>query len=397
MRTTARTVAALLALAALTPAVSAAEKPEAGPKKKSKAAEGIGKWGYRGGMTVERMKTEVAGTALDAVYLSERYGLTDYVVQLPKGTYRVTLHFAETYEGITAEGERVYDVRIEGQKALEKFDPYKEAGKKRFKAVTRAFDVEVADGDLVVGFTARVQEPMINGIEVVGSKKGKGGKPLSLRIDCGGYKEWKSPEGEAWKPDRIYDGPKPKVPEKAKVTAVGAGKDLEVGKWGYVGGMTVERMKTDVGGTKDDRIYLTERYGLDSYVARVPDGKYKVTLHFAETYEDITSAGERVFAVSLNGKDVLKKFDPFAEAGKKTFQAVEKTFPVTVKGGVLVIGFSEGVQNPLINGIEIVGECGAAMRINCGGYKKYTDSRGNVWHPDRYYDGPKPKLAKDAK
>ena len=68
-------------------------------------------------------------------------------------------------------------------------------------------------------------------------------------------------------------------------------------------------------GTDIATIYETERYSMDSYKFTVPNGKYTVRLHFAETYEGIYGPGERVFSVSLQGKEVLKDIDPFKDAG----------------------------------------------------------------------------------
>ena len=60
---------------------------------------------------------------------------------------------------------------------------------------------------------------------------------------------------------------------------------------------------------------------MDSFVAEVPNGKYTVRLHFAETYDDITFDGPRVFDVKVQGADVAKDFDISKAAGglKKAF------------------------------------------------------------------------------
>ena len=48
-------------------------------------------------------------------------------------------------------------------------------------------------------------------------------------------------------------------------------------------------------------MYRTEHYDMTSFSENVPNGKYTVKLHFAETYEDITGAGERVFSFNVGG------------------------------------------------------------------------------------------------
>jgi len=171
------------------------------------------------------------------------------------------------------------------------------------------------------------------------------------------------------------------------------GAELKPGKWGYVGGMTVRRPDTDVKGTEDEEIYLNERYSLSAYRIEVPRGTYVVKLHFAETYEGITSVGGRVFTVSLEGKPVLKDLDVFKEAGESRYVAVVKRAVAKVADGELTIEFTPKTQNPMINGIEVFRRSGCpvlptlrpVVRINCGATEDYRDKAGNLWHKDQPY------------
>lgn len=124
--------------------------------------------------------------------------------------------------------------------------------------------------------------------------------------------------------------------------------------WGAVDGMTVIRDPVEVPGTPAPQVYLTERYSMEAYEFKLKDGKYIVRLHFAETYEGIIQAGERLFSVSLNGTCVLKDLDVFKEAGGPNKPLVKEFTGVEVTGGKLTIGFTPNVQNPEINGIEIL-------------------------------------------
>ena len=177
------------------------------------------------------------------------------------------------------------------------------------------------------------------------------------------------------------------APKAARSALEGAGA------WGAVGGLTITRDAHEIRGTRDKHIYLTERYSLEAYRIAVPNGTYTVTLHFAETYEGITAAGERVFSVSVEGKPVLVDLDPFKEAGGKAFAAVVKTCKANVADGELTIGFQKKTQNPLINGIEVTVKGGSmlwpretfALRINCGATKDYTDNAGRIWKQDRLF------------
>jgi hypothetical protein len=78
---------------------------------------------------------------------------------------------------------------------------------------------------------------------------------------------------------------------------------------------------------------------------------YEVTLYFAETY--LTSAGGRVFNVSVNGTAALSNFDIYASAGGQN-KAIARSFKTTAdSSGQIVIQFTAVTENPKINGISI--------------------------------------------
>jgi Malectin domain/HYDIN/CFA65/VesB-like, Ig-like domain len=108
----------------------------------------------------------------------------------------------------------------------------------------------------------------------------------------------------------------------------------------------------NINNTADPALYQTERYGLFSYKFAVPNGSYNVVLKFAEIY--FTSVGQRVFNVSINGTPVLTDFDIIAAAGAP-LTAIEKTFPVMVTNGAIVVQFIPGSANwPKVSAIELV-------------------------------------------
>jgi hypothetical protein len=156
-----------------------------------------------------------------------------------------------------------------------------------------------------------------------------------LRVDCGASAPYKDKLGNAWAADE----------------ELGAGK-----AWGSDDGSTMDREGVGITGTDMPRIYETERYSMGSYKFTVPNGKYTVRLHFAETFDGITGPGERVFSVSLGGQEVLKDLDPFKTAGGALKPVVKEFKGVSVENGQLVIGFTPNVENPQICGIEILGE-----------------------------------------
>jgi endoglucanase len=125
----------------------------------------------------------------------------------------------------------------------------------------------------------------------------------------------------------------------------------------FIGGNILDRNTLQIANTNVGRIYQTERYGLSGYAIPVTNGTHQVTLHFAETFEGITAARQRIFDVSLEGVVVIKDLDIFAMAGGRNI-ALVRSFPVVVKDGILNIGFTKKVQFPTINAIEVVSPVG---------------------------------------
>src|SRR5690606_17968686 len=99
---------------------------------------------------------------------------------------------------------------------------------------------------------------------------------------------------------------------------------------------------------------------MESFSWNLPNGKYVVKLHFAETYEGIGGPGERVFSFNVQGKE-FKDFDVWVKAGGFARAYVE-TVPVEVTDGKLTITFTPNIENPQVCAIEIIPgtEAGAA-------------------------------------
>ena len=83
----------------------------------------------------------------------------------------------------------------------------------------------------------------------------------------------------------------------------------------------------------------------------------EVRLYFANRYAGTSAIGQRVFNVNLNGSQVLANYDIVADTGDQT--GTMKAFDITVPAsgtytGDVDINLTHVVENPLINGIEIV-------------------------------------------
>ncbi len=122
---------------------------------------------------------------------------------------------------------------------------------------------------------------------------------------------------------------------------------------GFEGGDITDRdPSTAIAGTKDPALFLSEHYGMNSFACKIPNGKYMAKLYFAETFEGVTGAGQRVFSFNVQGHE-FKDFDVWVKAGGPN-RAYLEAVPVTVTNGVFRIDFITNIENPEINAVEIV-------------------------------------------
>ena len=149
------------------------------------------------------------------------------------------------------------------------------------------------------------------------------------------------------------------------------------GSWGYVGG-EARRPKTKYGslpassmnilGTDADPIFQTQREGIESFKADVPDGSYSVYLYFAELDSNqdrselvynldnnAVSEGltERIFNVWINGKLQLPRCNIARQYG--VGRAVIRKIEVNVLDGKgLSIDFEPIEGSSILNAISII-------------------------------------------
>src|ERR1700690_568182 len=121
--------------------------------------------GFADGETAERPDVQVTNTKSPAIYQSERYSMTAFTYPVPNGKYIVKLHFAETYDGISGPGERVFSFKV-GDQEFKDFDVFVKAGGAK-AAYVETVNLEVTDGKVNVTFTPNVENPEINGIEIL--------------------------------------------------------------------------------------------------------------------------------------------------------------------------------------------------------------------------------------
>ena len=305
--------------------------------------------GFEGGSTIDRdASTAIANTKDAGLYLSEHYSMDSFSIAVPNGKYIAKLHFAETFDGISGEGQRVFTFNVQGHE-FKDFDVFKKAGGAN-RAYVETVPVEVTDGKFKITFTSNIENPEINAIEIAPQTASAGGSAAApaaapaapaaapaapaapaaapaqgvIRIKAGSSSPFTDSAGNVWKAEE-----------------------------GFEGGSTIDRdPDTAIANTKDAGLYPSEHYSMDSFSIAVPNGKYVAKLHFAETFDGISGEGQRVFTFNVQGQE-FKDFDVFKKAGGANRAYVE-TVPVEVTDGKFKITFTSNIENPEINAIELI-------------------------------------------
>ena len=120
-------------------------------------------------------------------------------------------------------------------------------------------------------------------------------------------------------------------------------------------------------------IFQNARVGMSEYRFRLPNGRYRVHMYFAEIEK--SAVGERVFSVKLQGEPVVEGLDLFAEVGANHAYQVISGY-VQVSDGQLSLEFEAIAGEPLLSAISIDGEIAEVppnhipaffQHMNCGG------------------------------
>jgi hypothetical protein len=125
----------------------------------------------------------------------------------------------------------------------------------------------------------------------------------------------------------------------------------------FSGGSTINHANTidlsSVSNPAPMAVYQSARIGGFTYTipGLTAGSSHTIRLHFAETYW--SSAGSRIFSVSINGRQVLSNFDILATAGAKNKAVVEQFAATANATGQIVIKFTPSKDNALISGIEV--------------------------------------------
>ena len=262
----------------------------------------------------------------------------------------------------TAQKECIQSVPVfSNAEEVELFVNNKSLGKKKIENNYALFDVPFVGGENLLEAVAvtgdnKLRDMLRIQFQLVGSQLKDEAVPfteINVMLGSPRYFEYRA-ANVAWIPEQEY---KP-------------------GSWGFIGG-TSYRRKTgfgtmlgsdiDIHGTDMNPIFQTQRVGIKSFKADVPNGEYSVYLHWAELESDKerealvynlgadseqTFAGNRSFGISINGTTVSDDFNVARDYGYA--RAVIKKFVITVKDGKGVsVDFHKKEGEPILNAIRI--------------------------------------------
>lgn len=155
------------------------------------------------------------------------------------------------------------------------------------------------------------------------------------RVNCGGA-EYTDSYGNKWLADVHWDG-------SSETWGSSSWTDQYPGIPPFYGS---QRQTHDpIKGSTDWSLLQTFRYGMHQlkYHFPVPDGKYEVELYFIEPWYGTGGAMQckdwRKFSVAINGEELLKDLDIWAEVGHD--QLLVKSVSAHITGGMLEISFPE--------------------------------------------------------
>ena len=142
--------------------------------------------GPRGGRTAQFFQERIEGTEEAPIYQTCRWDVDGYRLQVPDGSYTLTLKFCES--AYAAAEKRVFGVRVQGVSVADRLDVYARVGKNRVHDLVVP-DVVVSDETIEIEFQRLVEFPFIAGIVIEGRVEDTNqleGGAFERRINCGG-------------------------------------------------------------------------------------------------------------------------------------------------------------------------------------------------------------------
>ncbi len=146
----------------------------------------------------------VTGAKDPGLFSSEHFSMTAFSCKIPNGEYLAKLYFAETYQGITGPGQRVFSFNVQGQE-FKDFDIWVKAGGPR-RAYIETVPVEVTNGESRIVFTPKVENPAIKAIEILPQAESAASGATTVRIKAGSAATFTDSSGNVWQPDQGFEG-----------------------------------------------------------------------------------------------------------------------------------------------------------------------------------------------
>ncbi len=289
---------------------------------------------FAGGTAVKSDVQHIWRTQDQAFYRTSRQGAFHYDIPLRPGIYELHLYFAETVygpesTGTGGEGNRIFDIKANGQPLLSRFDVVADAGASR-TADAKVFPgiSPAADGKLHLDFAGQDGEAAtISAIEILPGLRTHI-RPIRILTRQTPYY---SNDSHWWSPDAWFEG-------------------------GQLASYT-----TPPTGTDDPEMYDAERWGNFTYAIPVAPGKYSVTLYFVARHGDWPFASEKpneavhhVFNVFCNGKVLLQDFNLAREAAQDDVVVRRAAGLEPNAQGKLLLSFVPVDGYATVTGIEVL-------------------------------------------
>ena len=288
---------------------------------------------YSGGVS-EPIPTDhyIEGQPDPHLLRAQRTGKFHYDIPLGSGTHELRLYFAETEFGRGnaepgGEGSRTFQLAVNGVTRSGLLDPLADAGApNRLHQLVMKDVTPGNDGKLHLNFMPVTRQPLLNAIEILPSPPGRI-HPIRIVTQPNSVTD---SDGRLWAADEYFSG-----------------------------GTMVFRRNL-VLNPLEKALYQGERYGNFSYLLPLASGKYRLTLHFAETWfgtpeSGLPALGERSFDVYANGVALLRNYEVVKDAGGPN-RSVDKVFEKMQPDaqGVLRLEFVPVKNYAEVNAIEVV-------------------------------------------
>jgi Malectin domain len=288
---------------------------------------------YRGGIATPISPGRLIEGQPDPHLLKgQRSGRFQYDIPLGPGTHELRLYFAETEYGAGnpaggGDGSRMFQVSVNGAVKFSLLDLLAGAGAPNRLYIRVLKDVTPdSDGRLHLRFDPMVGPAVLNGIEILQSPPGR---THPVRIVTQNTPVIDS-DGRWWAADEYF-----------------------------LGGTMVSHSQ-EVLPPPERVLYHGERYGNFAYRIPLAPGKYRMTLHFAETWfgtaaSNYADPSSRSFDVYANGTALLRNYQVSKDAGgadrstAKVFRDLEPNAQ-----GTLLLEFVPVRNYAEVNAIEIV-------------------------------------------